>query len=161
LLAFINKSNLEKVYMGKLEAIIKYEIVRLAKMEMRKISVPLKREVFQLKRALSQLRKTVLALEGVTARQQKELGEGKVTLEASPEEVTMARFSPRLFRSLRKHLGITQKELSILCGVSVGAVQSWESGKFRPKDEMKIVLVALRKINRRDVRKLLDERGTK
>ena len=42
-------------------------------------------------------------------------------LEAAPEEVKISRFSPRLIRSLRKHLGITQKELAILAGVTVGA----------------------------------------
>ena len=144
--------------MGKLEAIIKSEIVRLAKMEMRKISVPLKRDVFQLKRALSQLRRAVLTLDRVMARQQKALGERKVPLEASPEEVKLSRFSPRLIRSLRKQLGISQKELAVLTGVTVGAVHLWESGKFRPKQEKKKVLVALRKLGRREVRKLLDER---
>ena len=55
--------------MGKLEGIIKSEIVRLAKREMRKISVPLGRDVRLLKSTVSKLRKTVLALERFTARQ--------------------------------------------------------------------------------------------
>ena len=146
--------------MGKLEAIIKSKIIRLAKMEVRKFSVPLKRDVFQLKRMVSRLNKAVLLLERVTALKQKELGKRKITLETSPEEVRLSRFSPRLFRNLRKRLGITQKELSILCGVTLGAVQSWESGKFRPKDEKKKAIIGLRKLNRSDVKKLLEERGT-
>lgn len=146
--------------MGKLEEIIKSKIIRLAKMEVRKFSVPLKRDVFQLKRMVSRLNKAVLLLERFTALKQKELGKRKITLEASPEEVRLSRFSPRLFRNLRKRLGITQKELSILCGVTLGAVQSWESGKFRPKDEKKKAIVGLRKLNRSDVKKLLEERGT-
>ena len=141
--------------MGKLEAIIKSKIIRLAKMEVRKFSVPLKRDVFQLKRMVSRLNKAVLLLERVTALKQKELGKRKITLETSPEEVRLSRFSPRLFRNLRKRLGITQKELSILCGVTLGAVQSWESGKFRPKDEKKKAIIGLRKLNRSDVKKLL------
>jgi hypothetical protein len=32
----------------------------------------------------------------------------------------------------------------------------WEKRKFRPKDEKKAVMVALRKLGRRDVRKLLE-----
>jgi DNA-binding transcriptional regulator YiaG len=145
--------------MGKLEAIIKFEIVRLAKREMRKITVPLGRDVRSLKNTVSQIRKAVSALERFTAHQQKELGKGKIPLEATPEEVKMSRFSPRLIRSLRGHLGITQKELSILAGVTVGAVHQWEIGKFRPKDEKKGLLVALRKLGRRDVRKLLEGKG--
>jgi hypothetical protein len=37
-------------------------------------------------------------------------------------------------------------------------VQKWETGKFRPKDKKKGVLVALRKLARHEVRKLLEER---
>ena len=147
--------------MGKLEATIKSEIVRLAKREMHKTSVPLGRDVRLLKSAVSQLRKTVLALERFAAQQQKELKKRKIPLEATPEEVKKSRFSPALIRSLRKNLGISQKELAILSGVTVGAVHFWESGKFKPKDEKKSVMVGLRKLGRRGVRKLLEEKTTK
>jgi transcriptional regulator with XRE-family HTH domain len=36
-----------------------------------------------------------------------------------------------LLQSLRKRLGITQKELAILAGVTVGAAHLWEIGKFK------------------------------
>jgi DNA-binding transcriptional regulator YiaG len=58
-------------------------------------------------------------------------------------------------------LGISQKELAILAGVTVGAAHLWEKGKFKPKDEKKAVMVALRKLGRRDVKKLLEERANK
>ena len=145
--------------MGKLEATIKSEIVRLAKREMRKTLVPLGRDVRLLKSAVSQLRKMVLALERFVAQQQKELKKRKIPVEATPEEVKKSRFSPALIRSLRRHLRITQKELAILTGVTVGAVHQWEIGKFKPKDEKKSVMVGLRKLGRRDVRKLLEERA--
>jgi DNA-binding transcriptional regulator YiaG len=96
------------------------------------------------------------------AQQQEELGNRKIRLEvASPEEAKAFRFSPGLMQSLRKHLDITQKELAILAKVTVGAVQQWESGKFKPKEEEKRVIMALRKLRRRDVRRMLDERGTR
>jgi DNA-binding transcriptional regulator YiaG len=146
--------------MGKVEGIIKSEIVRLARREIRKISVSLGRDVWFLKSAVSQLRKTVLTLQRITASQQKELEKGKTPLEATPEEVKESRFSPRLIGSLRRHLGITQKELAILTGVSVGAAHLWEIGKFKPSMKKKAVMVALRKLSRREVRKLLEEKGT-
>ena len=147
--------------MGKLEVTIKSEIVRLAKREMRKTSVPLGRDVRLLKSTVSQLRKAVTALERFAAQQQKELKKRKIPLEATPEEVKKSRFSPALIRSLRESLGITQKELAILTGVTIGAVHQWEIGKFKPKDEKKAVMVALRKLGRRDMRKLLEEKTTK
>lgn len=146
--------------MGKIEGIIKSEIMRLAKREIRKISVPLGRDVRSLKSAVSQLRRAVLTLQRITAIQQKELEKGKKPLEAAPEEVKVSRFSPRLIRSLRGHLGITQKELAILTGVTVGAIHQWESGQFKPSMKKKAVMVAIRKLGRREVRKLLEGKKT-
>lgn len=145
--------------MGKLEGMIKSEIVRLAKREMRKTSLPLGRDVRSLKSTVSQLRKAVSVLERFATQRQKELAKEKIPLEAAPEEVKFSRFSPRLIRSLRKHLGVTQKELAILAGVTVGAVHQWESGMFKPGEKKKGMLVALRKLGRRDVRKLIEERS--
>jgi DNA-binding transcriptional regulator YiaG len=147
--------------MGKLEATINSEIVRLAKREVRKTLVPLGRDVRLLKSTVSQLRKTVLLLERLAAQQQKELKKRKIPLEATPEEVKKSRFSPALIRSLRRHLQISQKELAILSGVTVGAVHLWEMGKFKPGDEKKAIMVALRKLGRREARKLLEEKVTK
>jgi len=69
-----------------------------------------------------------------------------------------SRFPPRLLQSLRKRLRITQKELGILAGVTVGAAHLWEIGKFRPKENKMVVLLALRKVNRRQVRELLKQK---
>jgi DNA-binding transcriptional regulator YiaG len=146
--------------MAKFETMIKSEMVRLAKREVRKICVPLRSDVWSLKSAVSQLHKSVLMLQRITASQQKELEKGKMLLEAPPEEVKESRFSPRLIKSLRGHLAITQKELAILTDVTVGAVHLWESGRFKPSMKKKAVMVALRKLGRREVRKLLEEKET-
>lgn len=144
--------------MGKLEGMIKSEIVRLAKREVRKIARPLSRDVRSMRSTVSQLRKTVLALQRLTARQESESRKEKVLLEAAPEEVKKSRFSPRLIHTLRKRLGITQKEMATLTGVTVGAIYQWEQGMFEPRGQKKGMLVALRRLGRREVRKLLEER---
>jgi DNA-binding transcriptional regulator YiaG len=145
--------------MGILGTAIKSEMIRLAGREMRKAFFPLRRDVRLLKGMIPEIRRAVLTLQRFVAQQEKDLGKRKIPLKASPEEVKKSRFSPRLLRSLRKHLGITQKELAVLTGVTVGAAHQWEIGKFRPKDDKKAVLAGLRKLNRREVRKLLEERG--
>jgi DNA-binding transcriptional regulator YiaG len=147
--------------MGKVEGIIKSEIVRLAKREVRKISVPLGRDVRTLKATVSLLRKTVSELGRFAALQQKEMEKGGVPLKATPEEVKVSRFSPRLIRSLRERLGLSQKEMATLAGVTIGAVYQWESGKFDPRDEKKAVIVALRKLGKREARRLLEQRATR
>ena len=145
--------------MGKLEGVIKSEIVRLAKRETRKIILPLSRDVRTLKGVLPQLRKSVLTLERFAAQQQKELRKGEIPLEAPLDEVKKSRFSPRLIRNLRKRLGITQKEMATLAGVTVGAIYQWEQGIFEPRGKKKGILVALRKLGRRAVKNLLEEKG--
>jgi len=144
--------------MGKVGSIINSEIIRLAKREMRKVSIPLGRDVRLLKNTLSQVRKSVLTLERFAAQKQKELSRHEIRLEAPPEEIRQSRFSPRLLQSLRKRLGISQRELAILAGVTVGAAHLWETGKFRPKDNKMGVLVAMRKLNRSQVRELLKQK---
>jgi DNA-binding transcriptional regulator YiaG len=153
------KQKEEGKLMARFETIIKSEIVRLARREVRKISVPLGRDVRSLKGTVSQLRKAVLTLQRITSQQQKQLEKGEMPLQAAPEEVKVSRFSPRLIRSLRGHLGITQKELALLTGVTVGAVHLWESGQFKPSEKKKAVIVALRKLGRREVRKLVEKKG--
>ena len=135
--------------MGKVGSIFNSEIIHLANRDVRKVSVPLSKDVRLLKNMVSQLRKSVLSLERFTAQKQKELSNREIRLEVPPEEIKQSRFSPRLLQSLRNRLGITQKELAILAGVSLGAAHLWETGKFRPKDNKMGVLVALRKLNRR------------
>jgi DNA-binding transcriptional regulator YiaG len=103
--------------------------------------------------------KAVFALERLTAPFKKELETREIRLEVTSEEIKKSRFSPRLIKSLRKHLGITQKELAILMGISIGAVQKWEAGNSRPADSKKHIIVALRKLRRRDIKRLLEKRS--
>jgi len=145
--------------MGKLEATIKSEIERLASRELRKVSVPLKRDVRSLKIAVSRLRKAILPLQRFTTTQQKELAKREVKLELSPEEIKKSRFSPRLVKTLRKKLKISQRELAVLVGVSMTAIQNWEAGKVTPRAEKKARLAALRKLGRTEVKKLLVQKA--
>ncbi len=143
--------------MGKLEGIMKDEIIRLAKREMRMKFVPLRRDVRSLTITASQLRKSVLGLQRVVSQQERQMGP-KAVPEVTPEDMKKARFSPRLIKSLRKHLGVSQREMAKLAGVTVGAVFQWEKGKFEPKDDKKKVLVGLRSLGRREAKQLLAEK---
>ena len=143
--------------MAKLESVIKSEILRLAKREVRSTFRPLRKEVWGMKVKLSKLIKNFTVLDRLT----KEASKTKSTepkLEATPEEVKASRLTPDRIRGLRKKLGISQKELGILTGASLGAVAMWEKGKFKPRGDKKAALVALRKMRKRDVRKMLSEK---
>jgi DNA-binding transcriptional regulator YiaG len=143
--------------MGKVESTIKAEILRLAKREVRSTFVPLRREVRTMRLRLSGLSKGINSLNR-TAKEL-HLEEAKPKLEATPEEIKASRLTPDRIRRLRAKLGISQRELGILTGATIGAVLSWEKGKFKPKGEKKATLVALRKLRKRDVRKILTEKA--
>ena len=141
--------------MGKMEQTLKSEITRLAKKQLRATCLPLIRDVRQLKRAVSALRKTVAVLAKLGAEFQVQRTAERARLAAVPEEVRAARISPLLIKKLRARLGITQGELATLVGVSHSAVCSWEYGKAKPEGHNREGLVALRKLGRREVRRIL------
>ncbi len=143
--------------MAKLESVIKSEITRLAKHEVRSAFRPLRKEVWGMKLKLSNLIKNFTVLD----RLAKEISKAKSAepkLAASPEEVKASRLTPERIAGLRKKLGISQRELGVLVGATIGAVASWEKGKFKPQGEKKAALVALRKQRKKDVRKMLKEK---
>jgi DNA-binding transcriptional regulator YiaG len=140
--------------LGKIESTIKSEIQRLAKHEVKTFFRPLRKEVWGMRLKLSNLLKGFVPLN----RLAKEVSESKAKepkLAASPEEVKASRFTPERIRHLREKLGISQRELGVLIGASTGAVLSWEKGKFKAQGEKKAALVALRKVKKRDVKKML------
>jgi transcriptional regulator with XRE-family HTH domain len=144
-----------KNFLGQLESTFKNQIRRLAKREVRAVSVPLKREVRALRIALSNLSKTVSALRRLAKETAKET---KPKLQAFPEEVKASRLTAGRIKNLRIRLGISQRELGILTGSSLGAVALWERGKFRPQAEKKAALVGLKRLGKREIKKLLAEK---
>jgi DNA-binding transcriptional regulator YiaG len=142
--------------MAKIEGIIKSEIMRLAKRQVRAVFRPLKREVWDMRTKLSNLSKGMASLN----RMAKELHLEEVKpIEATPEEVKASRLTPERIQGLRKKLGISQRELGILIGASLGTVAMWEKGKFKPKADKTAALVALRKLKKREVKKLLAQKA--
>ena len=145
--------------MGKMEQMLKSEITRLARKQMRATYLPLARNVRGLKRTVSALRKTVAVLAKLGAELQAQRTAGRAKMAAAPEEVKAARISPLLIKKLRKRLGVTQGELATLIGVSTNAVGFWEQGKARPQGRNREALVALRKLGRREVTGILAAKG--
>jgi DNA-binding transcriptional regulator YiaG len=141
--------------MGKMEQTLKSEITRLARKQVRATCLPLARDVRRLKRTVSALRKTVALLARLGTELQTERQAQRAKLAVAPEEVKAARISPGLIKRVRARLGITQGELATLVGVSTSAVASWEYEKAKPEGRNREALVALRKLGKREVQKIL------
>lgn len=138
--------------MNKLQTILKDEITRLARREVRKAVTPLLAAIKRLKAADATLKAEIVALKQSSAAK---------TAVPSPSvtdaELKSARFSGGLIRKLRKRLGLTASQMAKLVGVSTFSIHAWESGKTRPKLESQKALVALRKMSKSQARKRVAE----
>ncbi|MFP4057373.1 MAG: helix-turn-helix domain-containing protein [Candidatus Brocadiia bacterium] len=145
--------------MGKMEQALRYEISRLARKEIRATCGPLGRDVRELKRTVSKLTRQVEKLQKLRSQITEQQVAEKAKLEAPDEEVRKARFSPGLIKKLRKRLGITQAEMATLIDASPATVAFWEQGRTRPTMDNRAALVALRKLGKRDVARILAEKS--
>jgi len=66
-----------------------------------------------------------------------------------------AGFGARQIRGLRKKIGLSQKELADLVGVSRATVSMWEGGKFKPKEEKAKQIAALAGKSKEGAQKML------
>ena len=145
--------------MGKIEEALKTEITRLARKELRATVEPLAKEVRQLKRTVARLSKTLAGLDKAAALKARRQPAGAVMPGAGADEVKASRITSGVIKNLRKKLGVSQESMAVLLGVSPGAVAVWEQGRARPRGGNKAALVALRKLGRRDVKRLLAAKG--
>ena len=144
--------------MPKIETILKSEIIRLAKREINAAFRPLAGEVRSMKKKLSDLKGKFAPLEKWTREKMREAEEKKAQLKAPVDEVKKARFSPARIKNLREKLGLSQREMGILTGATIGAVASWEKGKFAPRKDKKAAMLALKKLGKRGVKKVLEKK---
>ena len=139
--------------MGKVETALKAEIVRLARRETRKQAAKQAGDLHRLRQRVAALEHEVRAVKAARAEEQLKTKIRTATETVAGEQTV--RLSPRLIRSLRGRLGISQAELARLVGVSTITVGLWESGKNRPRPESKSRIAALRGLGRREARRLL------
>jgi DNA-binding transcriptional regulator YiaG len=138
-------------------SLLKTEITRLARREIRQAVEPLRKQVTSQRRELTALKKDrdqlKRALAAVVRRSAR--GEQKSTEEGSER----LRFSAAGFKSLRQKLGLSAGDMGRLAGVSGQSIYNWETGKARPRAAQLKTIQHLRTLGKRDARRLLDERG--
>jgi DNA-binding transcriptional regulator YiaG len=141
--------------MGKVETALKAEIARLSRRETRRMMMKHVEEIRRLRRRVAGLEHDLRAMKTARAEEQAKTKIRAAAETAARGHATSVRLSPRLIRTLRSRLGITQAELAKLVGVSIIAVGTWESGRSRPRSGRRARIAALRSLGRREVRRLL------
>ena len=142
--------------MADIAKVLKEEIARLARKEVKKAVVPLRGRLLSLARMVSRQKKTINSLEKTIARQNKLVAAARPVPKPAPEEeVKKARISPRLIKSQRKRLKLKQAEFTRLLGVSVATLRSWEQGRSQPRGENLATFISVRKMKLPVVRERL------
>jgi DNA-binding transcriptional regulator YiaG len=150
-----NARILEEPDLAKIELAIKDAISRGARKHIRSAAAPLRRDVRRLRQAVRDLRAQLATLREVAARWTAlQTGRGWQPA-VSEEEARAARLSPSLIRKLRRRLALTQAAVARLVGVSAAAVVQWEQGRATPAGKNRAALVGLRRIGRREAKRLL------
>lgn len=145
--------------MPNLQAVLREEIARLARKE-------IKKEVSTLKKQSAQYRRDIAALKRTVDKQGRELdflrGREKSRLVEEPDAdvVEDARFSPAWLRTHREKLGLSAADYGRLVGVSGLSIYNYESEKSVPRTAQKAKLAAVRGLGKREAQQrltLLDE----
>ena len=137
--------------MPNIAAVLKDEIARLARKEVRAQTQEFKKASAQYRTHIAALRRRVDALE----RQLKRVGKtsGRAAA-AAPEEQddngTPRRFSATRLAAQRRKLGLSAADFATLLGVSGQSVYKWEHGESRPRARQLEAIAALRGIGKRE-----------
>ena len=128
---------------------LREEIARLARREVRSQTSVLGKQVRDLK-------KVVVAQKKLIAKMQKALKSAEArprgTRQPTPpaEEKQDIRISPASIQKHRSRLGLTQKQLGTLLGVSTVTIGNWESGKAKPQGRNRQAVADFRQLTVRE-----------
>ncbi len=144
--------------MPNIAAVLKEEIRRLARREVRQQISKTRRAAAQHRREIAQLKRQLLLQERkLRALEAREGMDKSAGAEADNGIPPGTRFSPRSVRAQRKRLNLSAQQFARLLGVSPQTVYLWEQGKSRPRRSQLAALVAVRSVGRREALRRLGE----
>ncbi len=142
--------------MPNIASVLKEEILRLARKEVRSELESLKKASAQHRADLAELKRRVAGLEKQVSKVAKK-AQPKVAEGPSGEETSRVRFSAKGLATHRQRLGLSAADLGALLGVSAQSIYHWESGKTKPRQQQVAAIAALRKMGKREVKARLAE----
>ena len=136
--------------MPNIAGVLKEEIRRLAKREIkvqvgttRRATIQYRRDIAKLKRLVGQQEKEI---KHIKKRLQQQQGQPQPT----EDQLEGVRFSARSVKAQRQRLGLSAADYGKLVGVSGLSIYSWEHEKSRPRKAQLAALVAVRGIGKRE-----------
>ena len=141
--------------MPNFASVLRDEISRLARKEIRQQVGPLKKINAELRRTVATLKREVAALQRKVHFLEKQ---EKRRFEVAPRKsaTKAVRFSPKWVKADRQRLGLSAKDYGTLVGVSGLTIYSWESGKSKPRAERLAAWAEVRGIGKREALRRLE-----
>ena len=125
--------------MPNLNQILKEEIVRLAKREIKQQVGPLKDQLVDVRRTAREQRRRIEQLERELASKA-----DKETVSRTVSEDDDVRVRKGSVKKHRERLGISQREMGLLLEVSNFTISNWELDKSSPNGQNKLAFAELR-----------------
>ena len=119
--------------MPNVASVLKQEITRLAKKQVREHIGPLKKSNADLKRAIAALKRENKELQRRLAGIEKRTTRQSASTPAESSTARQIRFSPGWVAKDRARLELSRKDYAALVGVSPLTIFNWEKGKSRPQ----------------------------
>ncbi len=142
--------------MPNIGAVIKEEVRRIARKEIRAAWNPLRKKLSETRLLAFELKRKVAALEAASDRLVRESSARALEkTRGSGAEAKDARIGPRSIRSQRKRIHLTRAEFGRLVGVSANTVYLWETGQVAPRSGSRTALIGVRKIRAKEAKRLL------
>jgi len=135
--------------MPNIGTLLKEEISRLARKELRGEVEGIKKASAQYRRNIAALKRQVATLE----RQVSLLGKKTLNAPATPptdSDATRVRFVAKGLRSHRDRLGLSAADYGKLAGVTAQSVYNWEHETARPRGQQLATLAALRGVGKKE-----------
>jgi DNA-binding transcriptional regulator YiaG len=140
---------------ANLTSILKDEISRISRKEIRGETDKLKKTSSQYRSEIASLKRRASSLEQQVGRLEKLVS--KLTGETPPSDpASKPRFTAKGFKSHRDRLGLSAESAGSLLGVSAQTIYSWEAGKSSPRPAQMERIVALRGLGKRAAAELLN-----
>jgi len=142
--------------LANIASVLKEEITRLARKELRSETESLKKASAQYRSEIAALKRRTLSLEQQLARFEKSASKNTMA-QVNPEETTKARFTAKGFKTLRQRLGLTAEAIGTLLGMSAQTIYNWEAGNTSPREQQMVRIVMLRGMGKREVDAILNK----
>ncbi|MDP1566443.1 MAG: helix-turn-helix transcriptional regulator [Polaromonas sp.] len=134
--------------MPNIASVLKEEIARVARKEVRADTQPLKKSSASHRSDIAALKRRIAALEQMVRRLGKQTGGKTAKPDAGPLPGSF-RFSASGLMAQRKRLGLSAAEAGKLLGVSDQSVYKWENGKTRPRASQFAAIATLRGMSKK------------